>query len=604
MKRFIKYLVLTAVLVSLIACGNQGSEDSGALGSTSVTEDHEYTFWLKTGEKFYSDYNENPGVEYVETLSWGQDENGQEIYININVYVPVSGAETDNFNTLIGTGEYMDVMDLSASSSRAVDLYQEGVAMDITDYVENYMPHYMAFLDANPELKATATDLVDGQKRYLQLYIYSDEIPEMWGGWLYRRDWIVTYGTNPIDGSSFSGEFTVFNPDGSPDPDSWEDDVVFPSGGPDPIYISDWEWMFGIFDVALEDLGISDGYCMSLYYPGYIQLGDLISSFGWGGSQWYKSPDNEVIYGATTDGFRTYLQAMNTWYANGWIDRAFTDHATDLFYTIDPTRLYSGKVGLWWGSMSSLGARLNDPNSPYLDGFVSYTAGQPINDIYGSANEQFKEPVVMYQPSQIGPSFIITTSAADKDLVTLFTFLDFLYTEEGAILRTYGPSKEQYEATQNDFMTENGFTEGAYTWVVDEDGVSRIQMIKEIQDAGYQSALSLGRLPGIQAVSLTSQSAHIDGYVRNIARLVKYQDTGTLPSVFPSLLGDEDFALYNRINLNLTEFLTRNVAPFIKGEKDPFNDDDWNAFVNALNKYGPDQVTAMFQEIVDSLYSE
>lgn len=605
MKKFLSLLLLFVFLLLLVACGGQqaGGTDSTETVDISVPTERQYTIWIRAGEKFYVDYNENPGLEYVETLSWGKDENGQDKYLDFSVYIPVSGAETDNFNTLIGTGEYMDVMN-SDYSARAIDLYNDGITMDITEYVESYMPNYLAFLDANPHLEATSKDLVDGERRYLSLKIYSDEIPEMWGGWLYRRDWIVKYGQNPIDGSAFSGEFTVFNEDSTPDPDSWEDNVIFPSGGPDPIYISDWEWMFEIFDTAMEDLGITDGYGMSLYYPGYLQVGDLISAFGWGGSQWYKTPENEIIYGATTDGFRTYLQAMNTWYANGWIDKAFTEHATDMFYTIDPSRLYSGKVGLWWGSMSSLGARLNDPSSPYLDGFVSFTAAQPINDIYGSADEQNKEPTVMYQPSQEGPTYVITTSAEDKDLETLFTFLDYLYTEQGAVLRTFGLSKEQYEVTQNKFMTENGYTEGAYTKVVDEDGVERYLLNKQIQDAGHQSAVAVGRFPGLQAVSLGSHSTHIEGYNRNVARLVQYQDTGTLQNSFINLLADEDYATYNKINTNLTEFLTRNVSPFIKGDKDPFSDDDWNAFVNALNKYGPDKVTVMFQAIADSLYSK
>ena len=31
--------------------------------------------------------------------------------------------------------------------------YDDGVIMEITDYVEKYMPDYVAYLDANPSLK-------------------------------------------------------------------------------------------------------------------------------------------------------------------------------------------------------------------------------------------------------------------------------------------------------------------------------------------------------------------------------------------------------------------------------------------------------------------
>ena len=72
---------------------------------------------------------------------------------------------------------------------------------------------------------------------------------------MYRRDWLVNYGTNPQTGEAFSGEWK----DGE-----WTDNVVFPSGGTDPVYISDWEWMFDIFETALQMQGMTDGYVMQL----------------------------------------------------------------------------------------------------------------------------------------------------------------------------------------------------------------------------------------------------------------------------------------------------------------------------------------------------
>jgi len=50
--------------------------------------------------------------------------------------------------------------------------------------------------------------------------------------------------------------------------------------------------------------------------------------------------------------------------------------------------------------------------------------------------------------------------------------------------------------------------------------------------------------------------------------------------------------------------MTKNVPSFIKGTKDPFSDADWNAYVNALNKYGPDKVTVMLQALADKLYAK
>jgi hypothetical protein len=601
MKLWSQYISLTVCIcfmLPLAACGGKGTENDA-----TVPTDRQYTFWLRVGDEHYSDYAENPSVKYLQTLSYGTAASGDAKEIDLSFYTPVTGSEADNFNTLIATGQFMDVMDLSAYSGTALDLYNDGIATDITEYVNNYMPNYTAFLDAHPDLKATATNFIDGEKRYIQIFMYLDDSADMWGGYLYRRDWIVKYGVNPVDGSAFSGAYTRFNADGLPNLDSWEDNVVFPSGGSDPVYISDWEWMLAIFKTAIEDLGIPDGYPMSLYYPGYLETGDLVCAFGGGNATWYKDPEDQIVYGPTSDDFRTYLQAMNTWYKNGWIDKAFPEHTSDMFYQIDNAKIFSGKVGLWYGQVSSLGGRLARSGDPYLDGFVSYTTAQPINDIYGSEAQQNKTPFAMYQLSQEATGFIITTAAEDKDLETLFAFLDFMYSEEGAAIRTFGLSKEQYELTQDEFMTENGLTGGGYT-LVEEDGVTRYQIYQEVLDQGLDGAIAAQRLPGLELKSLLSKSGYLEGYTRNRERWTQYTNTGWLSGSFYGQLSLENYTIYSKTNTNMTEFLTKNVPSFIKGTQDPYSDEDWTAFVKALNKYNPDKVTVMLQTLADDLYAK
>ncbi len=598
-KRLTLLAMCIVLLVPLAACA--GDKDTAA-NDRSVPEERQYSFWLRVGSEAYTDYDDNPGIEYLETLSFGKDEKGNDKYIDLSFYIPVSGSEADNFNTLIATGDYMDVMDLSAYSGKATDLYEEGVALDITDWVENYMPNYTAFLDANPDLKATATNVIGGEPRFIQLYIYLDKVPDMWGGYQYRRDWIVKYGKNPQDGSAFSGAYSDLKEDGLPDLDSWEDNVVFPSGGSDPVYISDWEWMFEIFDLALADLGISDGYGISLYYPGFVETGDLVSAFGGGNPTWHKTPENSIVYGGTSDTFRTYLQAMHTWYQNGWIDSAFPEHTADIFYAIDNNKVYSGKVGLWYGVQATLGGRLANPDDPYLNGYVSFAAAQPINDIYGTDAQQNKAPYAMYQANQESVSYIITTAAEQKDLETLFTFLDFMYDPEGgAPIRSFGLSKEQYELAQSQFMTDNGVTEGAYTMAVEADGVTRYQINPTVMEIG-DGAFRCDRLPGLNMEELRGTALYHPLWLEGIKRWTQYKNTGWLPGSFTGQLSEEDIETYYKINTNVAEFMTKNVPSLIKGTKDPYSDEDWNAFVNALNKYGPDKVTVMLQKLANALY--
>ena len=94
-------------------------------------------------------------MQYVNQQYWntkdggiGTKETGRQL--NLSYMVPISGSELENFNTMIGTGEYPEIVDLAYSIESPHALYENGVLMDITEYVERYMPNYMAFLDANP----------------------------------------------------------------------------------------------------------------------------------------------------------------------------------------------------------------------------------------------------------------------------------------------------------------------------------------------------------------------------------------------------------------------------------------------------------------------
>ena len=596
LQKVLALIICLSMVFSFSGCssgGNDSGSDNDGGNDSGSSKDTNYSWWIYQGESaYYDNYRDNPVVNYMLTKTWGPENKTMDLEFQI----PVSGSEKDNFNTLLATGEYPDLMDLTIYQGSVAGLYNEGIALDITDYVEKYMPNYVAFLDAHPDLKATAMNVIDGEKKYLGIYGYGDGLGDMWGGFEYRRDWIIKYGKNPNDGSSFSGAYAVTKEDGTPDVDTWEDNVVFPSGGSDPIYISDWEWMMKIFQTALKEEGITDGYGMSLNYSGFFPTGDLVGSFG-GAAWWHVNPDGMIGYGPTSDNFRTYLQCMNTWYKNGWIDKAFAEHVRDQFYAIDDTKVRSGKVGLWYGLVSQLGGKL-DNGEGYLDGIVVAAAPQPINDIYGTAEQQNKKPFVMYQDSMESFMTIVTDKAKDKDLPTLFTFLDNLYSEEGSLLKSLGMSKEQYEEVKDPFYTEQGLTEGSY--IKNDDGTYRF--VDQVQSEGGDlgSAVAGNRLNGLTKRTGVIR-ARTEFLKHNLDLWVMYTNTGTFKNSFNSQLSEEDAKKKSKVETSCLEFTSKNIPSFIDGTKDPFNDDDWNAYLKAISKYGPDSITQIYQTLYDSL---
>ena len=251
-------LVLAAVMLlgtmSMLAGCNDGD-----------TEEDTFTIWMGSSvdSAYYANYGDNPIIQYLE----------KKFDINLEFIAPVVGNETDNFNTLIATGDYPDMMDLSFYTGTIADLYDngDGVCLDLTQLINDHMPNYKAFLEAN-KTGATAYAAVDG--KYLTLNNYNSDIPQQWGGYLYRRDWLLKYGTDPVTGEGFK---------------SWEengvyrDNVNFPDGYLDkdgnenPLTVADWEWMFEQFEKCPDCQ-----YCISMGYRGYQETGEFLSAWNTG----------------------------------------------------------------------------------------------------------------------------------------------------------------------------------------------------------------------------------------------------------------------------------------------------------------------------------
>jgi len=446
MKRFKKISskkITFALLAIALCCGMLLSLSGCNKKQTSKVS--EFSYWIANSEssEYYLTYKDNPVLKYIVENKTFKDKDGNDVSISFDIQHPPVGKEWDTLNTMISTGTYPDILD-TTYGGQTEEWYRDGILLDLTEYVENSMPNYKKYIDAHPELINNFTTMIDGERKYINIVGVKDimDADSLFAGFSYRRDWIVKYGTqpdvlfdpmsgepakaNPKAGESFSGHYSL-DKDGNEvrhetlqdntDGESWVDDVVFPSGNYHPVYISDWEWMFDIFTRAIEAEKIEGGYALSLYYPGYVSNGELVCAFGGGNPLWYlNNQTNQFTFGAVTDDFKTYLQAMNNWWNKGWIDRQFAEHSNDVFYRIDETNFRSGKVGLWIGAAGNLDSRLYNPDQPFTDGIVVFGAAQPINDIYGNDDQKLKIPYTMYQPLLVGGGICITDKMKDKDI--------------------------------------------------------------------------------------------------------------------------------------------------------------------------------------------
>lgn len=640
-KRVLSVGLMAAMALTLLAGCKDNGGGSGDAGAEDefAGKDANFTWWIyKTdGEgQFYENYEECAVAQYLNAQYWntkdggiGTPENGRQI--NLSYLVPITGSESDNFNTMIGTGEYPELIDLVVSSESPQAMHENGILMDITEYVETYMPNYIAYLDANPELKPLVqVKEDDGSIHYYAIYALAEGVEEPWQGIGYRRDWVAKYAepteyvwdwdsdyvkenghpavtplAKAMEENNMEGwkenDVAAFTYDYNADTElGYEDNIIFPSGTSDPLTISDWEWMFEAFAKAIDERGWSNdssAYCTTVYYQGFMQTGDLVSSFGGGTGQYYVK-DGEVSFDGTSDNFKTYLECLNSWYEKGWLDTEFNTRANDTFFSINSAGVAQGKVGLCDLHSSIIGTSIRQTCQNEEDAKDAFVMGAalPINDMYGEEAQMYKEPDALYQSSRKGSALGITEKAKDKDLAALFTFFDWTYTHEGSLVLRQGLNEEQYESVEldPDFYAERSLKSG-YTVSTDEDGRTVYARNIETSDPAV-NALN-GQRMDVGLKMNSSDEYRIDTGIPELNRAAvaqwsKYLNTGNVLD-YTGLFSVEESDAYNKISTAVMDYECQNVPGVIKGTM------SWEDYVAGLEKLNPDSAVEYLQKYVD-----
>lgn len=591
-------LGVTLLLESLSLTGCGGEKKSG---------DNSYKIWLYQAQnsEYYSDYAENPVLNYLLDQEEWKDKN-----IDIEFIVPPSGTAQDNYSTMITSGEFPTLMQNSVSDP-APTMYDNGYILDISELVEEYMPNYYQLIQDNKELRDRVVSNIDGEDKILSIATVNESTPYTYTGMVYRRDWIAKYGKNASTGEAFTGGYTNSN-----DVDSWEDNIIFPSwyenekkafyienvdpnwDGTTPVYISDGEWMYEIFQTAQADLGITDSYCTSVFYPGYTWAGGLNSCFGEGSNIWYYNSDGEVEFGGTEESYYAYLTCMNEWYNKGWLDKNFDERTGDSFFAIDSQNVRQGKVGMWTGLESDLGGRLDLKDGGNTNGIYVSGCAYPINDEYGSKGCQYVIPRTMnVDTSMVSTGFFVMSSADEETLPTLLEFLDYFYTEDGAVLRTLGLSKEQYNASEDkSFYDSYGLQDGAYT--VGNDGKYAISNTISLDSGGLSTAASLDAFPGLELVESIDRG-YADTYEKSLQSWTQYKNQGRIwGSVAFGNMTTDDADECAKALTKVLDYMERNTYKYIKGET-PLNEENWETWCKDLSKYNYDKISEILQGYVD-----
>lgn len=231
----------------------------------------------------------------------------------------------------------------------------------------------------------------------------------------------------------------------------------------------------------------------------------------------------------------------------------------------------------------------------------------PMNDVYGTKDQQFVEPDCFYNETGgvTSGGVMITDKAADKDLAALFTFFNWCYTEEGAQTLGGGLSKEQYESVELDPDTykEYGFTDGLYH-TKEEDGktvyYSNIPQDTTINGNAFTNARLTARL-SLQGTAEGStykvDSGECEVYKKCRTEYDRYACKGNVTNNITDMLSDAENSEINKVNTVLLDALNQKVPSLIKNGLS-----GWNDYVKEIGTYDTDSVCEIYQKYVDEIY--
>ena len=307
-----------------------------------------------------------------------------------------SDVVSEKFSLMIASGDYADLIDnVNSYYSSAQAAINDGILIDLSDYVETNAPDYYARLSSNADwLRQAYTDSGD-MPMFATLTLNPTAVTS--SGYLIRQDWLNDLGLEvPTTTEELHTVLTAFASE---------------KGATSPLWLNS----NGLGLIA-EAYGVACTYePMGGFYP-------------------YKIVDGEVVSGYRDESFKEYLTMMAQWYNEGLI---WKDFSSDTFcFGINTSNACSlflnGSMGVAYGETKDIKTLPEQSND---EGFAICAMPDPTPD--GAPNH------ITAVDGGFGLKHGISTACADPELAC--KYINFFYTDEGIRLCSYGVEGEAFE---------------------------------------------------------------------------------------------------------------------------------------------------------------
>lgn len=546
-KKLVALLLSLALVLSLGACGgNGGSSTSSEASPSSTTEesgaaaesgDESQAETAETGEFQLPIVDEPTTLSYfvaddsnaaIMTTDWNDNEFYQEMERRTGVHLEfemVSSADYQtNFNLMIASGNLADMIYVGASYyAEGVDAaIDDGYFLDLTDLVDEYMPNYekVRTSDVQYELLST-TD----SGRLGAVYELRQSKQGPWLGLWIRQDWLDDLGLEtPVTFDDYHEVLTAFKNE---------------KGATAPLILN--------FSGSDGEFGTMSGGLNVL-------------------NSWQLDETGKVNFGPYMDAWKEYVTIMHQWYTEGLIDPDFM--ATDE-RTADMAKVVTGASGVFaalYTMPSVYEAASEDPNMNLA----------PVNPPV--MNEGDEGHIRLRDSYTSGNTAI---SADSENWEVALRWLDYLYTDEGALLANYGVEGDTFE------FNEDGEPEFTDKILANENGWTMTQTVASYlcPSAGIANWSDWTReLAGVPE----KDQACYDVWS-------EFSDDWRLPSSVT--LTQEESTERAALYADISTIVKEQTAQFISGALDI--ESNWDAYISALEASGMERAIEITQAAYD-----
>lgn len=297
---------------------------------------------------------------------------------------PSAGNAPEAFGLLVASRDFPDVIEYAWTSypGGPAKAIEDNVVIPLQDLIEKHAPNLKKILSENPEVKKQISTDKGQIYAFPSLNIQKNRV---FGGFMVRKDWLDELGLAV------------------------------------PQTVSEWETVLRTFK---EKKGAANPFTMVKSHFANSQFG-FMGAYGINND--FYVDNGKVKFGPSQPAFKEFLTTLNKWYKEGLLD---PDFATNDSKIVD-SKITTGKSGAAFGYIgSTLGKYLpalreKDPKATLV------MAQYPVLNKGETPSFIPRD----WEYNQYGAAAITT---ANKNPVDTVKWLDYLYGDEGHMLKNFG----------------------------------------------------------------------------------------------------------------------------------------------------------------------